>query len=111
IPPAFQIAGPANGATKVSSSPSISWTLSAGAVYYVLHIGTTNPPPAANDQRVLETIFNPASGSMGPLLGSTTYFWSVDAFGSIDFQTQTPIKTSGTGGVFHFTTIADTTPP
>jgi O-glycosyl hydrolase len=62
---------PANGATGVSTSPTLTWTAS-GASTYDLRFGTTTPPP------LVATVTNPTY-SVTSLAASTTYYWQIVA--------------------------------
>ncbi len=80
---------PANGATGVSTSSTLSWTAGSGATSHKVHFGTVNPPPYLTTQAT--TTYNP-----GSLERSTTYYWRIDE-----------VNTNGTttGDVWSFVTI------
>ncbi len=90
---------PANSATGVALSPTLSWTAGNETQSQKVYFGTTNNPPLAS------TISNSVNNtySTGTLLPNTTYYWRVES-----------INTTGTtaGDLWSFTTLApDTTPP
>src|SRR2546421_120541 len=60
-PGAFSLTSPANGATGIGTSPTLTWNASSGAGSYIVHIGTSNPPSSQNDQFVNGTSFSPAN--------------------------------------------------
>jgi hypothetical protein len=63
---------PANGATAVTTRPTLSWTAS-GATSYDVRFGATNPPPAA-------AVGQTASAyAPGQLTANTTFFWQIVA--------------------------------
>lgn len=66
---------PTNGATGVSSTPTLSWT-DAGATSYDVRFGSTNPPAQVSTAQSGST-FAPTS-----LASSTTYYWQVVAHNS-----------------------------
>jgi YVTN family beta-propeller protein len=72
-PPAPTGLMPANGATEVSLTPTLSWSASSGATAYDVYLGTTNTPSLA--------ISNITATSYAPftLSASTTYYWYVVA--------------------------------
>jgi hypothetical protein len=63
---------PGNGATAVSTSPTLTWT-SVGAANYDVKFGTANPPPQVTS--------NQAAASYAPatLANNTQYFWQIVA--------------------------------
>ena len=63
---------PANTATGVSITPSLTWTAS-GATSYDVKFGTVNPPPQVSTGQAA------ASYSPGTLANSHTYFWQIVA--------------------------------
>ncbi len=79
---------PANSATNVSASPTLSWSAS-GATGYDVKFGTANPPPQ------VATAQPAASYSPGTLAATTTYFWQIVARNSAG---------TATGPVWSFTT-------
>jgi len=86
---------PANGATGVATSPSLTWT-SSGATTYDVKFGTANPPPQVTTGQ--------ASASYTPstLTAGTPYFWQIVAHNSVG---------TTTGPVWSFTTAATATLP
>ena len=81
---------PANGATGVGITPTLTWT-SSGATTYDVRFGTTSTPPQVSTGQ------SAASYAPGTLSNNTTYFWQVIAH-----------NTNGTtnGPVWSFTTAA-----
>jgi hypothetical protein len=79
---------PANGATGISTSPSLSWT-GANASSYQVFFGTASNPP-------LVTTTTSATYSPAPLSNNTTYYWKIVAMNNCG--------NSATGGVWSFTT-------
>jgi hypothetical protein len=85
---------PANGATNVSTSPTLTWS-SSGATTYDVKFGTANPPPQVTTGQ------GPASYSPPALTSSTPYFWQIVAHNSIG---------TTTGPVWSFTTAGASLP-
>ncbi len=71
-PPAPALVSPANSATGVSLTPTLSWSASTGAVSYDVYFGTSSPPPLATN--TTGTSFGP-----GALVPGTPYYWRVVA--------------------------------
>ena len=71
-PSAPTVLAPANGATGVALTSTLSWS-STGATSYDINFGTANPPPSAAAGRTSAT-FTPAAMAAG-----TKYFWQVTA--------------------------------
>ena len=67
-PPAPVQTFPANGATGVSVTPTLTWSASTGATSYSVYLGTASPPP-------LVTSTGGASYSAGPLAAGNTDYW------------------------------------
>ncbi len=72
-PPVVTLSTPANGASGVSTSPTLIWNASTGATSYDVYLSASNPPPAVT-ATVGFTGYN-ASG----LTPNTTYYWKVVA--------------------------------
>jgi hypothetical protein len=85
---------PANAATGVSTTPTLTWS-SSGATSYDVAFGTANPPPQ------VQTGLTSASYSPSALTAGTKYFWQIIARNSAG---------STSGAVWSFTT-ATSTPP
>jgi hypothetical protein len=62
---------PANGASNVAKTTTLSWTAGPGAVSHDVYFGTSNPPAFQNNQTA--TTFDP-----GVLDFNTTYYWCID---------------------------------
>jgi hypothetical protein len=87
---------PANGATGVSVTPTLTWS-AAGATSYNVAFGTANPPPVVSNGQSQAT-FSPAAA----LANSTTYFWRITAVNGVG---------STIGPLWSFTTAAATSTP
>ena len=82
---------PAAGATGVSLTAPIAWTVSTNATQYDVAFGTTNPPAiVASNQTV--TTYQPAARTAG-----TKYYWQIVAKGA---------GGSTSGAIWSFTTTA-----
>jgi len=79
---------PANGATSVSTSPTLTWSAS-GATSYDVNFGTSSTPPQVTSAQAA------ASYTPSTLAASTTYFWQIVARNSAG---------TTTGPVWSFTT-------
>jgi regulation of enolase protein 1 (concanavalin A-like superfamily)/PKD repeat protein len=91
VPPAAPASpNPSNGATGVSSSPTLTWT-SSGATSYDVRFGTTNPPPQV---RTGQTV---SSYTPGSLTANAMYFWQIVAHNAAG---------ATTGSLWSFTTAA-----
>jgi hypothetical protein len=66
------LVAPANAATAVAVTPTLSWNASAGATSYDVYLGTSSPPPWAGNTSA--KTYAPAT-----LLGGTRYYWQVVA--------------------------------
>ena len=81
---------PSNGATSISTTPSLSWT-STGATTWDVSFGTSNPPPVVASNLTIATYTPPA------LANGTQYFWRIVARNGAG---------TTTGAVWSFTTAA-----
>lgn len=63
---------PANGATGVANSPTLSWPTVAGATGYDVYFGSTSPASTLVSSNQVGTTYNPGSLSPG-----TTYYWRI----------------------------------
>jgi endonuclease/exonuclease/phosphatase family metal-dependent hydrolase len=88
---------PANNATGVPPSTSLSWTADPKGNRYDVDLGTVNPPPQ------IAKNLNAVRYQPAPLAPSTTYFWRLISKG--------PMGYSATGPVWKFTTAAAPPPP
>ena len=86
---------PADAATNVPSSLTMTWS-ATGATSYDVALGTTNPPSAVSTGQVSSTY---AASGLAP---STTYFWQITAHNSAG---------ATAGPVWSFTTAAPPPPP
>jgi len=71
-PGPFALVSPANNATGVPASTTLSWSVSSGATSYDVHFGTSSPPPLATN--TTGTSYTPAALNAG-----TVYYWHVVA--------------------------------
>lgn len=72
VPAAATLGAPSNGATGVSTAPTISWSAASGATSYDVYFGTSSSP-------ALYTNTTSTSLALSALSGSTTYYWRVVA--------------------------------
>jgi phosphatidylserine/phosphatidylglycerophosphate/cardiolipin synthase-like enzyme len=86
---------PADVATGVSTTPTLTWS-SSGATSYDVKFGASNPPAQVSGGQAA------ASYTPSALLNSTTYFWQIVAHNS---------GGDTTGPVWSFTTVAAMPPP
>jgi hypothetical protein len=70
------LSSPANGATGVSTTPTLTWSGWSGATSYNVYLGTSSSPPLVKS--VSGTSYTPGTA----LSGGTTYYWSVAAVNS-----------------------------
>jgi len=75
-PAAPTLVSPADGATGVSTFPTLTWNASAGATTYRLQLSTDSTFASfiVNDSTLADT-----SKQVGPLANNTRYFWRVSA--------------------------------
>jgi hypothetical protein len=76
LPGNFGKSSPANGATGVSTSPTLTWGTSSGATSYEYCLDTTSGTTC--DESWID-VGNVQSVSLSGLDGSTTYYWQVRA--------------------------------
>ena len=80
VPPAAPTApagpAPANAATGVSLTPTLSWAASTRATHYTVAFGTTNPPAVVSTSQTATT-YQP-----GALTASKKYYWRIVAIGA-----------------------------
>lgn len=82
---------PADNATGVITTPTLSWTSGSGATTHQVYFGTSSSPSYIGDQ-------TGTSYSPGELLANTTYYWRIDEQNSIGTTTGTVWNfTTGTG--------------
>lgn len=94
-PSAPTLSSPANGATGVSTSPTLVWNASSGATSYRLQVSTSSSFSTLTfDQSGITSTSQVVSG----LANSTTYYWRVNASNSAG--------TSAWSSVWSFTTAA-----
>ena len=93
-PVAPTLFSPANGATGVSASASLSWSIASGATSYDVYFGTSNAPPL---------LTNTTNISYGPSVAAgTLYYWKIVAKNSLG---------STSSSTWSFTTAAATLQP
>jgi Tol biopolymer transport system component len=94
-PSAPTLSSPSNGATGISTSPTLSWNASSGATSYRLQVSTSNAfSTTVFDQSGITATSRLVSG----LLNNTTYYWRVNACNAGG--------TSGWSSIWSFTTAA-----
>ena len=71
-PPAPVLTSPANGATGVLQTASLTWNAAAGATSYDVYFGTSSPPSFLVNTTA--TTYSP-----GTLAGGTAYYWFIVA--------------------------------
>jgi endonuclease/exonuclease/phosphatase family metal-dependent hydrolase len=76
---------PADKATNVPVSTSLSWSADPRASRYDVYLGTTNPPPVVVRNQI-PTNYQPPT-----LQPSTTYYWRVDSKGSKGYSSSGPV--------------------
>src|SRR5208283_4641628 len=72
LPSAPSLVSPANAATGVLLTPTVSWNAASGATSYGVHFGTSSPP-------ALITNTTSTSYSPGTLVAGKTYYWRIVA--------------------------------
>jgi hypothetical protein len=90
LPGAATAPSPANLATAIALTPTLSWTAGTGAASHDVYFGTANPPALIGNQA--GTSYAPAA-----LTAGTVYYWRVD-------ERNAAGVTAGT--VWQFTTLA-----
>ena len=99
IPAAPTLSSPTNGATGVSTSPTLTWNTSSGATSYRLQVSTSSAFSTLTiDQNGITTTSLAISG----LANGTLYYWRVNATNSVG--------TSGWSSVWNFTTVSQPCP-
>jgi len=93
-PGLFAPLSPANGATGLTLSPTLTWGNSSGAASYEVHLGTSSSPPVVTS--TANSNYAPAT-----LAPSTTYYWYVVAQNS---------SGSTSSSTWSFTTAAAVSP-
>ncbi|MEK9138978.1 MAG: fibronectin type III domain-containing protein, partial [Bacteroidota bacterium] len=96
-PPAPMLASPQNGATGISTNPTLNWNAASGAASYRLQVST--------DASFTTTVFDQSSitntsQAVTGLVNNTPYYWRVNATNAIG--------TSPYSAVWSFTTIVAT---
>ncbi len=75
-PSAPSLASPADAATNVSTTPTVSWNASTGATSYRLQVSTSS---SFTTSVLDDSTITGLSRLVGPLANSTSYFWRVSA--------------------------------
>ena len=93
LPGATSLTSPANGATGVSTTPSLSWSAASGATSYDLYLGTSSSP-------AFYTNTTATSATPSALTSGTTYYWRVVPKNSCGSGTSSATSSfTTTGGV------------
>ncbi|HYQ87074.1 MAG TPA: glycosyl hydrolase family 18 protein, partial [Bacteroidota bacterium] len=98
IPAAPVLASPADGATGIATSPTLSWNASSGAASYRLQVSASS---AFTTTVIDQSALSAKSSAISGLVASTAYYWRVNASNSSG--------TSAWSAVSSFTTV--TSPP
>jgi len=95
------LTSPSNGATNVSTSPTLSWNSSTGATSYKLYFGTNYPPSNMNNGT---NIGNVTTYQVSSLNNDQKYYWKIvprnssgDAMGCLVRNFTTEADQSGGG--------------
>jgi hypothetical protein len=86
---------PATGATNVSATADLSWTVGSGATSHDVYFGTTSPGTFRGNQTA-------TTYDTGTMTNSTTYYWRIDEKNAVG---------TTTGVVWSFTTESAPPPP
>jgi len=93
-PPPPILASPSNGATSVSTSPTLAWSVSTGATSYRLQVSSNS----TFSTTVVDQIgLTGTSYTLGGLANNTTYYWRISA--------ENAGGTSAFSAIWSFTTI------
>jgi hypothetical protein len=79
VPPSKPVlSAPANNATNISLTPSLSWTASTSSssysINYKVYLGTSNNPSTVVSNSQTALTYTPTA-----LLSNTTYYWKIEA--------------------------------
>jgi hypothetical protein len=74
LPKAVTLTSPANGATNQSTTVTLQWSATAGAIRYRLQVATNS---AFTSMIMDDSTLTANSKQLGPLAYSTTYYWRV----------------------------------
>ena len=94
-PPAPTLSSPSNGATRIATSPTLTWNASTGATSYRVQVSTSS---GFTSTVVDRSGITATSCSISGLLNKTRHYWRVNATNSGG--------TSGWSSVRYFTTAA-----
>lgn len=95
---------PADAATDVSQTATLSWPAAATATGYDVYLGTDNPPVTAVSSSQTGTTYTPSGG----LLPNTTYYWQIVPKNAIGSSTGCTVWSFTTGAAVP--TLSATTP-
>jgi hypothetical protein len=102
-PAAPVLSAPANGATGVGTSPTLTWAASANAASYTVEIATD-----AGFATIVQTLPNltATSVAVGGLQPTTTYFWRVKAINACGSTTSVAFSFTTANLICHAVTTA-----
>ncbi len=98
IPAAPVLGAPANNATGVVTSPTLSWNASAGAVSYTVQLSVDSNFTSPGNMLVDDSGITATSLKVGPIANGLTYYWRVNA--------ENALGSSAFSARFVFTTAA-----
>jgi beta-glucanase (GH16 family) len=100
VPPAPQLSSPANGASGVSVTPTLTWSAAGGATSYDVYLGTAAPSLVTT---TTSTSYTPAGLSAG-----TLYYWQIVARNSAGTASSATwsFTTGAPAGALRFVTVA-----
>jgi hypothetical protein len=95
-PPVPQLSAPADGATNLQSTVSLSWAGVTGALSYTVQVSTTRlfNSPLVNQSGISSTTY--AAASLG---GNTTYFWRVRSANDSDVSGWSSVRSFTTASI------------
>lgn len=93
---------PANGATGVELSPTLTWNAGAGAAAHDIYFGDTqaavqNATRASAEYQGGQALGAESFNVIGPLTGNTNYYWRIDELDADDNATKGPVWQFKTG--------------
>ncbi|HVP80105.1 MAG TPA: hypothetical protein VMV04_19665 [Thermodesulfobacteriota bacterium] len=81
-PSAPTLVSPANNATGVSTTPTLSWNASSGATSYGLQVSTSQTNWTGSNLKVNQSGITGTSQAVRGLANNTVYYWRVNATGA-----------------------------